>query len=298
MVWAQPGCWGFLAPKLQSEELVGCQSVTLLRPSQLAKAPYCALLSAQPRPAAGRATPRVARAAVRPAAPVRLGRGGGPPGLISPNGVLPCSRARQAPAPGSMLDPHDDTDVPSGSTDGAQMESTSSPVPRRQASGAAIAIQRHTDRRDNCMKTHKTQVRQDRQHRCKALDMLLQHHAVTHTIAITTCCSYSTTGSGSHAWQQLHDTRADATMHSPAHTDMAAGLLTRFRWRTRDPQSLSDSATKTPTALSPGTPSMPSHGRRRQEHPDKAIAAPLCMVLPRLGGGSATSRWPWRSDRE
>ena len=29
-----------------------------------------------------------------------------------------------------MLDPHDDTDVPSGSTDGAQMESTSSPVPR------------------------------------------------------------------------------------------------------------------------------------------------------------------------
>ena len=118
-----------------------------------------------------------------------------------------------------------------------------------------------------------------------------QHHAVTHTIAITTCCSYSTTGS--HAWRQLHDTRADATMHSPAHTDMAAGLLTRFRWRTRDPQSLSDQNTHCP-----GTPSMPSHGRRRQEHPDKAIAEPLCMVLPRLGGGSATSRWPWRSDPE
>ena len=31
-----------------------------------------------------------------------------------------------------MLDPHDDTDVLSGSTDGAQMESTSSPVPREQ----------------------------------------------------------------------------------------------------------------------------------------------------------------------
>ncbi len=31
-----------------------------------------------------------------------------------------------------MLDPHDDTDVPSGSTDGAQMESTSFPVPRLQ----------------------------------------------------------------------------------------------------------------------------------------------------------------------
>ena len=56
VVWAQPGCWGFLSPKLQSEELVGLESVTLLRPSQLAKAPYCALLSAQPRPAAGRAT--------------------------------------------------------------------------------------------------------------------------------------------------------------------------------------------------------------------------------------------------
>ena len=72
----------------------------------------------------------MARAAVRPAAPVRLGRGGEPPGLISPTGVFACSRARQAPAPGSMLDPHDDTDVPSGSTDGAQMESTSFPVPR------------------------------------------------------------------------------------------------------------------------------------------------------------------------
>ena len=67
---------------------------------------------------------------MRPAAPVRLGRGGEPPGLISPSGVFPCSRDRQAPAPGSMLDPHDDTDVPSGSTDGAQMESTSSPVHR------------------------------------------------------------------------------------------------------------------------------------------------------------------------
>ena len=57
------------------------------------------------------------------------------------------------------------------------------------------------------------------------------------------------------------------------------------------PQSLSDQNTHCP-----GTPRMPPHGRRRQEHPDKAIAAPLCMVLPRLGGGSATSRWPWRSD--
>ena len=30
-----------------------------------------------------------------------------------------------------MNDPHDDTDVPSGTTDGAQMESTSPPVNRR-----------------------------------------------------------------------------------------------------------------------------------------------------------------------
>ena len=72
---------------------------------------------------------------MRPAAPVRLGRGGEPPGLISRIGVSACSRARQAPAPGSMLDPHDDTNVPSGSTDGAQMESTSSPVPREQVLG-------------------------------------------------------------------------------------------------------------------------------------------------------------------
>ena len=57
VVWAQPGCWGFSSPNLQSEELVGLEIVTLLSPSQFAKAPYCALLSAQPRPAAGRATP-------------------------------------------------------------------------------------------------------------------------------------------------------------------------------------------------------------------------------------------------
>ena len=32
-----------------------------------------------------------------------------------------------------MLDPHDDTNVPSGPTDGAQMESTSFPVLRRDS---------------------------------------------------------------------------------------------------------------------------------------------------------------------
>ena len=71
----------------------------------------------------------MARAAVRPAAPVRLGRGGEPPGLISP-WCLPPSRARQAPAPGSIYDPNDDTDVTSGTTDGAQMETTSPPSAR------------------------------------------------------------------------------------------------------------------------------------------------------------------------
>ena len=40
---------------------------------------------------------RAARAAERPAAPVRLGRGGEPPGLISPWCLFP-SRVRQAPA--------------------------------------------------------------------------------------------------------------------------------------------------------------------------------------------------------
>ena len=33
-----PVLWGFLTPKLQSEELVGLESVTLLRPSQFANA--------------------------------------------------------------------------------------------------------------------------------------------------------------------------------------------------------------------------------------------------------------------
>ena len=129
----------------------------------------------------------------------------------------------------------------------------------------------HTDRRDNCMNKQQhrsqrqlhenTQVRQDRQHRCKTNDMLLQHHAVTQAITqYTTCCSYSITGS--HAWRHLQGTRADATLHSPANADTAAGMLTRPNRRTRDPRPLGDQNT-----YCPGTPSMPSHGRRRQEHP-------------------------------
>ena len=41
-----------------------------------------------------------------------------------------------------MDDPHDDTDVPSGTTDGAQMESTSPPVHRLEnAAGSNTARQ-------------------------------------------------------------------------------------------------------------------------------------------------------------
>ena len=88
-------------------------------------APPCA--PAQSPAAAGRWKGHpVARAAVRPAAPVRLGRGGEPPGLISPRDLL-SSRVRQAPAPGLMHNPNDDPDVTSGTTDGAQMETTSAP---------------------------------------------------------------------------------------------------------------------------------------------------------------------------
>ena len=96
---------------------------------------------------------------------------------------------------------------------------------------------------------------------------------------------------GSHAWQQLHGTRADATMHSPAHTDTAAGMLTRPNRRTRDPRPLGGQNTRLPWHAQKAVPWEAAAGTSRN-----AIAEPLCMVLPRLGGGSATSRWPWRSD--
>ena len=44
----------------------------------------------------------------------------------------------------------------------------------------------------------------------------------------------------------------------------------------------------------PSTPAVPWEAAAGTSR--NAIAEPLCMVLPRLGGGSATSRWPWRSD--
>ena len=131
-LWCGPslGAWGlFRSERLPTYSRLIAHNCSNHRPrtSLLLRA---ARALATPASTAEGPRSRAARAAERPAAPVRLGRGGEPPGLISPSGVFPCSRARQAPAPGSMLDPHDDTDVPSGSTDGAQMESTSSPVPR------------------------------------------------------------------------------------------------------------------------------------------------------------------------
>ena len=66
----------------------------------------------------------MARAAVRPAAPVRLGRGSEPLCLISTE-RRPSTRARQASAHGLMHNPNDDPDVNSGLHDDAQKEMTS-----------------------------------------------------------------------------------------------------------------------------------------------------------------------------
>ena len=68
---------------------------------------------------------RAARAAERPAAPVRLGRGGEPPGLISPSGVFPSPEIDKLLLWTDMSNPDDDTDDPSGFNDDAEMERTS-----------------------------------------------------------------------------------------------------------------------------------------------------------------------------
>ena len=67
---------------------------------------------------------RAARAAERPAAPVRLGRGGEPPGLISPSGVSSLPEFDKLLLWTDMSNPDDDTNVPSGLSDDAQMERT------------------------------------------------------------------------------------------------------------------------------------------------------------------------------
>ena len=59
------------------------------------------------------------------AAPVRLGRGGEPPGLISPSGVFPSPEIDKLLLWTDMSNPDDDTDVPSGFNDDAEMERTS-----------------------------------------------------------------------------------------------------------------------------------------------------------------------------
>ena len=71
----------------------------------------------------------MARAAVRPAAPVRLGRGGEPPGLISPSGVSPSPEFDKLLLWTDMSNPDDDTGVPSGLNDDAEMERTQPRAP-------------------------------------------------------------------------------------------------------------------------------------------------------------------------
>ena len=95
------------------------------------------LLHRRPPPK-GRAS-RAARAAERPAAPVRLGRGGEPPGLISPSGVSSLPEFDKLLLWTDMSNPDDDTDVPSGFNDDAEMERTS---PRTSEISAALALSR------------------------------------------------------------------------------------------------------------------------------------------------------------
>ena len=97
MVWAQPGCLGaFSSERLPTYSRLIAHNCSNHRPrtSLLLRA---ARVLATPASTAEGPRSRAARAAERPAAPVRLGRGGEPPGLISPWCLFP-SRVRQAPA--------------------------------------------------------------------------------------------------------------------------------------------------------------------------------------------------------
>ena len=98
-LWCGPnlGAWGlFRSQRLPTYSRLIAHNCSV---TDHERACYCAppvrLLRRRPPPK-GRAS-RAARAAERPAAPVRLGRGGEPPGLISPWCPFP-SRVRQAPA--------------------------------------------------------------------------------------------------------------------------------------------------------------------------------------------------------
>ena len=97
VVWAQPGCLGaFSSERLPTYSRLIAHNCSNNRPrtSLLLRA---ARVLATPASTAEGPRSRAARAAERPAAPVRLGRGGEPPGLISPWCLFP-SRVRQAPA--------------------------------------------------------------------------------------------------------------------------------------------------------------------------------------------------------
>ena len=123
--------------------------------------------------------------------------------------------------------------------------------------------------------------------------MLLQHHAVTHTIA--------------HRDHKLLFVGIAPRVHMHGSNYMAQGQMQPCiaqRTPTRRPDCLpgsaggqgilSCSATKTPALPWHAQHAVPWEAAAGTSR--NAIAAPLCMVLPRLGGGSATSRWPWRSD--
>ena len=128
VVWAQPGCLGAFScrapPRSQLE--IGWLPIIVVTTDH-ERVCYCAppvrLLHRRPPPK-GRAS-RAARAAERPAAPVRLGRGEEPPGLISPSGVPSPLEFDKLLLWTDMSNPDDDTDIPSGLNDDAEMERTS-----------------------------------------------------------------------------------------------------------------------------------------------------------------------------
>ena len=98
-LWCGPslGAWGLFRPeRLPDHSRLIAHNCSNNRPrtSLLLRA---ARVLATPASTAEGPRSRAARAAERPAAPVRLGRGGEPPGLISPWCPFP-SRVRQAPA--------------------------------------------------------------------------------------------------------------------------------------------------------------------------------------------------------
>ena len=102
-LWCGPslGAWGpfFFASASAISARDRLAALSLCSDTDHERVCHCAPLARllhRRAPPKGRA-PRAARAAERPAAPVRLGRGGEPPGLISPWRLSP-SRDRQAPA--------------------------------------------------------------------------------------------------------------------------------------------------------------------------------------------------------